>query len=80
MSHVSALQILLDEELALEIADDWSKTDAASNYKGNIAIRNFHLLRRAAKVASSGGKAKSKLAAFALAQPLKLHRMSMLCM
>ena len=61
MSHKSELQILLDEELALEIAADWSSTSPSSNERGKIAIRNFHLLRRAAKVASTGSMDKSKL-------------------
>ena len=47
------LQILLDEQLALEVANDWSSVKLSSGDKGKIAIKNFHILRRATKNVSA---------------------------
>ena len=54
------LQILLDEDLAVEIADDWSSSKSGSCNKSKIAIRNFHFLRRAAQLAPTGSMPHSE--------------------
>lgn len=46
---MSILQILLDEALALEIADEWQSPGPDAHEKSKIALRNFHLLRLAAR-------------------------------
>lgn len=48
-------QVLLDESLALEMAQEWSEGTHRAHEHNKIAIRNFHFLRQAAQTAQADG-------------------------